>query len=250
MAYFLGRGPVYIGDYQAGVLKAVQKFHCPSFEVEVSAEYAEHKNSNGTVRVRDAKVATEQMGKINFTLDEADPNILAMVLGGSVTTDAGTSFSAKAFPTVSLTSPIVPVPGNFTNLASLTITDSAGTPATLSLGTHYTVDLDNGLVTFLNLASFTQPFKAAGATTAAKKQISIATQTSIEKAIRFAGINIADGTNAIVQIYRVQIPPTKFPVKTDGNDFVKFEFAGDLLADLSAPFSEAFGQYGFIETFA
>lgn len=248
--YFLGRGDVFIADYSAGVLKAGKRFHCPSFELEVSAEYAMHKNSTGAIRLLDAKVATEQMGKLAMSLDVYDTDALAMILGGELTTDSGTSFSAKTFPSGLAVGDIVPIPGNYVNLASLALTDSTGSPVTLTLGTHYTVDLDNGLVTIVSLSGLTQPLKAAGATTAAGKSTSIATKTTIEKYIRFNGINIHDNSNAVIEIFRAQIPPTKFPLKTDGNDFVKFDFAPELLADPSAPFSEAFGQYGRFVQFA
>ena len=46
-------------------------------------------------------------------------------------------------------------------VSSLVVVDSAGTPATLTAGTHYTADLDFGALQFLDTTGFTAPFKAA-----------------------------------------------------------------------------------------
>lgn len=249
MGYLLASGDVYIGTYVAGVLGALTKFHCPTFELEVSAEYAEHKNSSEVIRVRDARVAREQMAKLAMSIDTHDPEVLAMAVGGEVATDAGTSFSAKAFPSGLAVGNIVPIPGNYTDLSSLTIVDSTGSPVTLVLGTHYSVDMDAGLITILSLTSITQPLKASGATTAGGKIISVSTKATVEKFIRFVGTNY-DNTRVMADIHRAQIPPTKIPIKTDGNDFAKFDFAPELLADPSAPFSQAYGKYALVKTFA
>lgn len=246
--YILGRGDVFIGERNAaGAILAGKRFHCPSFELEVSADYAEHKNSSGRMRVRDARIATEQMVKLAMSLDTKDPIILAMALGGVVTADAGTTFTNVAFPSGLAVGDVIPIPGGYNNLSTLVITDSAGAPATLSLNTHYTVDLANGLITIVNLAAYVQPLKASGQT-AVGSIVSIATETTVEKFIRFNGIDIADDDKPLIaDVFRAQIPLTKFPVKTDGNDFVKFDFAPELLADSNAPFDDAFGQYGLIK---
>ena len=247
MGYILGRGDVFIGERNAaGALLAGRRFHCPSFELEVSAEYAEHKNSTGRMRVRDARIAVEQMAKLAMVIDTKDTEALAWSVGGAVTEDEGTTFSAKPFPTGLAVGDVIPIPGSYVNLDTLTITDSAGTPATLSLNTHYTVDMKNGLLTIVNLASYTQPLKAAGETKVGNI-ISIATETEIERFIRFNGIDIGDGDKPIVvNVYRANIPPTKLVVKADGNEFTKFEFAPELLADSNAPFDGDFGQYAHV----
>lgn len=247
MAYLLARGDVFIGDRDAatGAILAGSRFHCPMFELEVSAEYAEHKNSTGIIRVRDARAAVEQMAKLAMTLDTKDPAILAMALGGEVTADAGTTFTNKAFPSGLQVGSVIPIPGGFNNLSTLTLTDNAA--AALVLNTHYTVDLANGLITIISLGALAQPFKAAGQT-AVGKIISIATKVSVEKFIRFNGIDIGDGNKPVIaDIYRAQIPPTKTPLKTDGNDYAKFDFAPELLADANAPFAGAYGQYGNVK---
>ena len=45
--------------------------------------------------------------------------------------------------------------------SALVVTDSAGTPATLAAGTHYTGRPDFGALQFLDTTGFTAPFKAS-----------------------------------------------------------------------------------------
>lgn len=247
MGYLLGRGCVYIGERDAtGLFKAVREFHTPEFELEVATEYAEHMNSCDAVKARDLRIVASQDAKARLVIDTHDPEILAYALGGEVTEQAsGGTFTAKAFPSGIVAGDIVPVPGGYVNLESLTITDSAGSPATLTAGTHYTADLENGLVTFITVGSYTQPFKAAGSENDAFDIVSIATETSIERFIRFAGINIADGDKpVIVDIFRASVGSSKVAAKNEGNEVAKFEFELALLRDENAPFSEDFGRYG------
>jgi hypothetical protein len=248
--YFYGSGKIFIGTRDAGgKFEPGAEFHCPSFEVEVEDERLQHKNTSGAKRVLDLDISLETMPKVKISIDTYSEEILAMALGGEATEKtSGSSFLAASYPFPSgiAVNDVVPVPGGFSNLESLVITDSNGTPATLTAGTHYTVDLASGLVTFLNLGAFTQPFKAAGSENDNFHVISIGTATKKEKFVRFSGVNVADEDQKphIIDLYRASFKPTKVAPKQTGSDVATFEFDVPLLADPNAPFSEDFGQYG------
>lgn len=248
--YFLGRGCVWIGTRSAaGAFEAIEEFHCPEFEIDGGeVEYIDHFNTCEAIAQRDLHIATKFQPKVAFKIDTFTPKLVAAALGGEVTeVPTGNSFSAKAFPTVAVNKSY-PVPGGYSNLESLTITDSNGTPATLTANTHYTVDLVTGIVTFINLASYTQPFKAAGSEADDFNVVSIATRSDVEKYIRFAGINIADPTNPPmnVDIYRASFDASKFMPKSSGNEVFQFDFNPMLLKDPYSPFTGTFGDYGRI----
>ena len=125
------------------------------------------------------------------------------------------------------------------------VTDSAGTPATLTLGTHYTADTDFGAVQFLDLTGFTAPFKAAYAHGIAT-EIGIFTQPLQERYLRLEGLNTAQGNaKVLVELYRVAFDPLK-NLDLISNDFNKFELEGSLLADASKPIDAILGQFGRI----
>ena len=84
--YLLGRGPVYIGTYLGnGNFGAVEKFHCPDFEIDASeVERLKHSNTNGAVAVDDLDIIMKITGKLKLVIDTASPAALAMALGGEV----------------------------------------------------------------------------------------------------------------------------------------------------------------------
>jgi len=247
MSYFYGRGDLFVGERDAsGKFTKGKSFHCPEFEIEVADERLQHINTSEAVAALDLDIVTKFDPKCRFVVDAYDESIIAMALAGETTEKTtGASFSALTFPTVAV-GDVLPVPGGYSNLDSLVVTDSNGTPATLSAGTHYTVDLLKGLVTFLNLASYTQPFKAAGAENDDFNVVSIATVGKVEKFLRFSGVNIAEDGNppVTIDIFRASIKPSKVTAKQTGNDVGQWEFEPMLLIDPNAPFSEGFGQFG------
>jgi hypothetical protein len=248
MAYLLGRGPVYIGNYTGnGSFGAVEKFHAPDFEIDTSeAERLTHTNTNGLIAVDDLDILLKITGKANIKIDTAAPSVLAMAVGGEVTdTPTGGTFTNKIFPNPVVVGKQYPIPGGYSNLASLVMTDSTGSPVTLTLGTHYTVDLAAGLITIVSLTSLTQPLKAAGAEANSFSAISIATKDSTEKFVRLCGANIAGSDKVFnVDLYRAKFPTAKVAAKTSGSEVAVFEFGVTLLADESAPFDKVFGQLG------
>ena len=72
------------------------------------------------------------------------------------------------------------------------------------------------------------------------------TQPLPERWVRFEGLNTADSNKEVViDLYRVAINPTK-ELSVIGNDLMKFELSGQVLADLTKPASGSLGQFGRI----
>ena len=130
-------------------------------------------------------------------------------------------------------------------VASLVVTDSAATPATLTAGTHYTADMDFGAVQFLDTTGFTAPFKAAYSYGIAT-EIGIFTQALPERTLRLEGINTAQGNaKVLVELYRVAFDPLK-EISFISDEYNKFELEGSLLADTTKPYDAVLGQFGRI----
>ena len=130
-------------------------------------------------------------------------------------------------------------------MSALTVVDSAGTPATLTAGTHYTADEDFGAIQFLDVTGLTAPFKASY-TFGAATEIGIFTQPLPERFLRLEGVNTAAGNaKVLIELYRVAFDPLK---KFDiiSNDLNKFELEGSLLADSTKPYDAVLGQFGRI----
>jgi hypothetical protein len=123
--------------------------------------------------------------------------------------------------------------------------DSAGTPATLALGTNYTADPDFGALQFLDTTGFTAPFKASYAFGVAT-EIGIFTQALPERFLRLEGHQHGPGQcQGLVELYRVAFDPLK-EISFISDEYNKFELEGSLLADTTKPFDAVLGQFGRI----
>lgn len=242
MAYLLGRGCVYIGLRNGAEILAVEKFHTVSFELTTENDYAEHMNSCGALKSRDVRVPISSTAMAKIQIDEHAAKIIAKAIGGEIVADAGTTFTDLALPSGLSVGDIIPVPNGYTDLTTLTVEDDLD--AALSENTNYTVNLAAGLITIVDLASFTQPLKVTGETKDGT-DISIATQGSVERFVRFDGINIADENKPIiVDLFRGSFEPSNLPVKSDGDDFAAVDFEIPLLEDPNAPLDATLGKYG------
>jgi len=126
----------------------------------------------------------------------------------------------------------------------LVVVDSAGTPSTLTAGTHYTADLDFGALQFLDTTGFTAPFNASYGYGVAT-EIGIFTQALPERYLRLEGVNTAQGNaKVLVELYRVAFDPLK-EISFISDEY-KFELEGSLLADSTKPCDAVLGQFGRI----
>jgi hypothetical protein len=248
--YFIGKGPLFIADNDAnGVPGALEDVGEVTLMVEITKEYKSNFSTRNEVNEKDAHVPVSQEVKGTITLKERTAKNLQLILHGTQTTKAGSSVVASAFPAGIVAGEEHRLPG-FTGIASsLVITDSAGAPVPLVLGTNYTVDLNYGRVKFLLVTGFTQPFKASF-TNAASKRVSLLTKRVVNKFLRFEGINI--GNNAgprkfLEELYDCTLMPAQ-KLDEKGEDYSTYEIQFECMADQSKEDDLEFGKYGnFLE---
>ena len=132
-----------------------------------------------------------------------------------------------------------------TNLTSFTsLVDSAGSPLTLTQGTHYTVDLSGGMVTILAIPG-TQPYKASYVH-ATKDVVPMFEANQEERFLRFSGLNTANANKgAVVELYRVVFDPvSNFDLITD--ELGQYELTGSVLYDETRDLDATLGGFGRI----
>lgn len=168
--YLIGRGKLYAAERDtSGNPKAlIDLGECPEIKLMPTVDYADNFTTDGAVSRQDLHVPVRSTLKMSVVMKEKTNGNLVKLLGGEEISVISGSVSNSAWPTGIAAGETWCLPALDTNVTSLVITDSAGTPATLTSGTHYTADLKNGQVKFINLGSFTQPFKAAYTKTAGK----------------------------------------------------------------------------------
>ena len=114
-------------------------------KLSLKTDVLEHFESQTGQRSLDHRMVKQKSATVNLTIEEFTKENLALALYGNHV--VGTPGTVTAEPIGGAT----PTPGDRYFLAhpkvsSLVVTDSAGTPTTLTLGTHYTADVDFGAV--------------------------------------------------------------------------------------------------------
>ena len=240
------QGRVYLGkrDMNGLPIEVRSPGNVAELKLSLKTEVLEHYESQSGQRSLDHRMVKSKSASVNLTIEEFTPENLALALYGTyVATSSGTVIDEP----IGCAAPVV---GDRYFLAhpkvsTLVVRDSAGTPGTLTLGTHYTADTDFGAIQFLDTTGLTAPFKASYAF-GNVAEIGIFTQPLPERFLRLEGLNTAQGnTRVLVELYRVAFDPLK-ELALISNDYNKFELEGSLLADSTKPYDAVLGAFGRI----
>jgi len=240
------QGRVYLGkrDIDGAPLEVRSPGNVAELKLALKTDVLEHYESQSGQRTLDHRMVKQKSATVMLTIEEFTKENLALALYGThVVGEPGTVTDEP----VGGATPVVGDRYFFAHpkVASVIVTDSAGTPASLTAGTHYTVDTDFGAIQFLDTSGFTAPFKASY-TYGVATEIGIFTQALPERYLRLEGINTAENNaKVLVELYRVAFDPLK-EISFISDDYNKFELEGSLLADSTKPFDAVLGQFGRI----
>lgn len=245
MAYFSGQGRVYIGARDEYGNPAGLTFvgNVPELKVSLSVETVEHQEAQTGQRLTDLQQIKSKKGEFACTLEELSASNLALALYGSTITVVPGTVTEELLP-----NPVSPgslYPLAMQNVSAVQIQDSAPTPLLLP-ERQYTVNGKYGSIVILDATSggpYLEPFVLDYAYGPAQST-AMFTQPLPERWVRFEGLNTADGNREVViDLYRVATNPAKeLSIITD--ELLKFELAGQVLADLSKPVGGDLGQFG------
>jgi hypothetical protein len=246
MGFYSGQGRVYVASAVAGVPGAFRYVgNCPILNVALETDILDHKESTSGQRLTDLRIIRGKSSKFSFTLEDWNKDNLALALYGAASTISGSTVSAEIAPATFAV-------GDYWRLVhpdvtSLVVTDSAGTPATLTLGTHYEItSAKHGTVKILNLGSFTQPFKAAY-TYASRSNINMLTQGFVDRWVKFDGLNTVDSNRqVVVDLYKVNFDPIA-QMDLINDDIFKMELSGGALYDSTKESDATLGQFGRVQ---
>ena len=247
MSYYASfQGRVYLGkrDLNGNPTEVRSPGNVADLKLSLKTEVLEHFESQSGQRSLDHRMIKSKSASISLAIEEFTKENLALALYGThVATTGGTVTDEPV-------GGATPVVGDRYFLAhpkvsALVVKDSAGTPATLALGTQYTADADFGAIQFLDTTGLTAPFKASY-TFGDVSEIGIFTQPLPERYLRLEGLNTAQGNaKVLVELYRVAFDPLK-ELALISNEYNKFEMEGSLLADSTKPYDAVLGQFGRI----
>jgi hypothetical protein len=249
--HFYGHGQSWLFPRTSGgvpdgtVATALSLPEVDSVELNLETEKVEHISKRDALASKNVSVVRMVSGKGKIVCSQHSMDLLALYFFGTKSTVAGGAAGGAAFTAGIVQNAIVPFPGDRTNLSTFTsIVDSAGSPATLVQGTDYLVDNEAGVIKFLNVSGFTQPFKLNG-TQDAGNQVAGITQRVQERWLRHKVINIAESDDyGVLDVYRIQIDPAaSWQLLQEGGDVAKYEIGFEILKDTTKSSSAAGGQY-------
>jgi hypothetical protein len=238
------QGKLYEAVRDANGLPAGFRFVGTASELKfgLQTEEVDHKETTSGNRLIDGVLTKPGQATLSFTLDTLSKGNVEMGLQSSQVSNAGTGITGETQATLAVGDFIFTKHGNIT---SLVITDSAGSPATLTLNTHYSLDdAVHGLIKILSLGSFTQPFKLAY-TYAQEIIFPFFANTGQERYFRFLGLNTYMSPNKKVAFEFYRGKPKPFSeFKLIDEEFGKYAIEVRLLADSVRASDANFLQFG------
>lgn len=243
---FSGQGKAYIAPRSVAgnptLFRDLGNLDAKGVSVELKTELFTVMETSSGARGPLARLPQAKDGMVSFGLDIWNADNIALQIFGSNTAVTSGTVTAETLPTVAV-GDIIAL--SKPKASSIVLTDSAGTPATLTENTHYVVeDATWGRIRFLSLGTFTQPFKAAysyGAVTS----VPMLSQNPPERAMRFELINTAaENAKVLVELYRVQFDPVKTLALIQDKGIHVADMSAAVLIDTTKPADQTLGQYG------
>lgn len=250
MQDFSFQGKVYLGARQTNGKPGAMAWvgDASVLQVALQSDVSTRNESYSGNRLPSARLSKAKTATVKLTLNDFSAANLALGLYGDANVIASGSVATGSPETL----PIGIVVGDsimlaHTNVSAVVIKDSAGTPATLVSGTDYVVDSANGgVVRFLNIGTYTQPFKASysygGGT-----DLAMFIEEAPERYLILDGFNTVEGDSSPVrvQLYRVVFDPAS-TLDLISNDFGTLELSGSCLYDSVNAADATLGGFGKI----
>lgn len=206
---FSFQGKVYLGTRNAvtGKLeKPVWMGNCNPLSIELATESEEMTESFSGSRLPYDRFVGAKSATISATLHEWLPEALAMALHSQKIQVTSGTVSNEAMPAGLVAGDKVKLEKNL--ISSLVITDSAGVPVTVpDDGTKYVIEsAKGGIISWLDVATYVQPFKAAYSHAAALAY-ALFSNPSPERYLLLDGRNTQNNKAVMARIWRVRFDP-------------------------------------------
>lgn len=248
---FEGQGKIYMGARNASgdPESLFWVGDAPNFVIEQAEEVEEVKDSYSGLKSLIARIGKGVTNTVKMTLRDIQKQNLKIAFRGTDLSISGTSVSNESLGDGSTSVAV----GDYLKLAnpnatSIVLTDSTGSPVTLTLGTHYEItDADFGIIKILSLSGLTQPIKAAYTRAATTGVVLHDDDTEDEYYIYFTGLNITSKPHKKVgvELWRVSFSPAAL-LALITEEVATFELTGAVLVDSTREDNSAFGPYGRI----
>ncbi|HVI60135.1 MAG TPA: hypothetical protein VM619_14850 [Luteimonas sp.] len=216
-----------------------------SCELSLNTENADRTETYSGQRLQSARLRTSTTVELNLVLRYFNAYNVQLGLYATPQNVAGASVVGEVLPADIVAGERI-VLAKPANVQSLAIKDSAGSPATLAANTNYRQDASNGgVIEFLDVDTFTQPFKADYQHDGFSS-LPLFTAQSPERYFLLDGINTIDGSRIRAHLYRVQFNPVE-GLAFINEDFGELSLSGTALFDSAMAADPSLGGFGRLE---
>lgn len=245
MSLFSFQGKTWLGERLAnGKLgRPVWAGNVPTLSLKTSTETADKTESFSGNRLQYGRLQKAKKATIDVTFDEWLPQTIALAIWASQLNLEGATVSGESFPEGLVNGDVVNLDNPF--VSGLSITDSASSPATVEASKYKLESGNAGLVQLLDVAGFTQPFKAAYAY-AARQSFTMFTTAPPERYLLLDGINTETQEPVILKLYRCKFDPVA-DLSMINDDYGNFQLTGSVLYDVLNAANANFGGFGRID---
>lgn len=245
--FLYGQGKVKLAEIVAGVTgKWEWVGDVSALAVGMEEEKAEHKESYSgkKAKVREFNIGNDMTLSATFHSYHSDN--IARFTRGTVTEESSSTVTGESLGTVEVGDEISLV---YPGVSSLIIEDSEGSPVTIA-ETHYELESNFGNILFNSLPDTPAPTMplVANYTYADHEQVSFLSADQKQYALRYEGINLAEGgAPVIVELYKLSPGLlSELALITDGNEVAGMDVEGAVLLDTRKSAAGALGQFGRI----
>lgn len=241
--YMSLQGKFHLALITNGVAGALRELgNIPEFEVEITADVIEHKESMSGNRTTDFVMVTTTGVNFSGQLEKVNKENMSYILSGEnfeIPSESVTDFSLG---TVEVNQTILI--GAY-NLSSVSIKDSTASPVTVD-PSKYSLDPAFGILKFNDVTGLTMPLTISY-TSGSVTQTTIASDLDREYLLFFAGVNTANGDKVAMKLWRTQkSPEATFPLIHE--ELGKYQIDGRAMSDLTKANDSKLGLYGHFVT--
>lgn len=237
--YISLQGMFHLAPIVNGVVGALRELgNMPEFEVEITADVIDHKESTSGQRTTDFTMV--QTTGVNFSgqLEEVNKENLKYLLSGESFDIPTETVTGKSLGTVSANQKILL---DAYNLTSVVVKDSTATPVVVA-SNKYVLDPVFGTIKFTDIAGLTMPL-TIDYTSGAVTQTTIASDLEQEYMLYFEGINTVNGEKVAMKLWRTKkSPEVTFPLIHE--ELGQYQIQGQALSDISKASDSKLGLYG------
>lgn len=208
--HFSFQGPIYIAEYNTlGKNLGFRNVgNCEGFELKFASNRITDTESQTGLRSIVADLLTSNEMEVSLNLKEIQKENLALAFAGQTASITGASATDEIAHASGLIAGDI-MKTNFDDVSSVVVKDSAGSPVTLTLGTHYNIlDAEAGLIELINVGGFTQPFKISY-TYSSQSRVTALSATDKFYSIFMKGINTVNNDDMTARLFKIRFSPAE-----------------------------------------